>query len=836
MTPDQAWQATLAQLQMEMPKATFDTWVREARLLAVEGEIFTVEVANAYIREWLENRLSSTIRRILSGILNQPVEIHFVVISSTFGEIQETQQIQDHPEAAWEAVFSHVETRLQTAAGKSNFERFLRGACYLGYERNCFTIGVPTSEAHQWVEATMTETIKRMLSDLMRKPVEVQFILIPPPVEEISTPQDNKHEETVPERRIPEGEAEILIKPIRLSLYEIIARPKSVVVIPAYFLRWLPYLGPDKGWFLCAMRQVFYQTYGKRLSPANCGQTFTVNRKRLARWAGMGERRVRQFMRELENHNGQGNFLAWFMQCRKGEPGFPNLFTFRADMPLTPPDVEALSTWLTENGIEENPVATLKTAVEKQPRELLSYPVPPMPAHHRTLKPNPCTVQEVILTTARVPKTSPKYLPLKQLADELQQHLQSPADNLILTHYFLLEWVQKLGTTPAWVITILRDRGFIDHHAGIRRDRIKLAGGYKELAQLLKVSERQIRDWLPALEDMIRRRKPPLEEAQKNSAWEKRQVKRKLVGYFLEKSAQIGWQDQRQTTYEFKVKLEDPLTPEHQEIHERLEQCLYDGLSRGNLSDLEWLVEEFGDLGCARSSLAESWYANDPSPQEADTQMIQPPTGLVRVRSMPRSADDPGQAAVDPRMIQLKALLIKHLYPKARLEIKHLLQQYLAEFRQRTIEPTNSPSGEWEQERVWNWEKLLGYGGLAPEVRRQILQNPIHQTQFLAQVLYGFENKASGTRTGIKAPFKFAAKHWHESPLPEYMELARLSPCQLAGILEDWQEGDAAVKLSFSARGVLDALRENEFFRILEDATRVTNAKGLTQEILKKVG
>ena len=48
MRPDQAWQATLGQLEMEMPKAAYDTWVRETEMLAYEDGSFMIGVHNAY--------------------------------------------------------------------------------------------------------------------------------------------------------------------------------------------------------------------------------------------------------------------------------------------------------------------------------------------------------------------------------------------------------------------------------------------------------------------------------------------------------------------------------------------------------------------------------------------------------------------------------------------------------------------------------------------------------------------------------------------------------------------------------------------------------------------
>lgn len=79
MDVQQAWQAALIQLQMEMPKASFDTWVRDTEALSLVDGVVTVGVKNAYARDWLESRLTHTAQRLLLGILNQEVEIRFVV-------------------------------------------------------------------------------------------------------------------------------------------------------------------------------------------------------------------------------------------------------------------------------------------------------------------------------------------------------------------------------------------------------------------------------------------------------------------------------------------------------------------------------------------------------------------------------------------------------------------------------------------------------------------------------------------------------------------------------------------------------------------------------------
>jgi chromosomal replication initiator protein len=73
------WQAALGELQLQMTKATFDTWVKQTHVIAHEDGAFIVGVQNGYAKDWLENRLLSVIKRTLTGIVGHSVEIRFVV-------------------------------------------------------------------------------------------------------------------------------------------------------------------------------------------------------------------------------------------------------------------------------------------------------------------------------------------------------------------------------------------------------------------------------------------------------------------------------------------------------------------------------------------------------------------------------------------------------------------------------------------------------------------------------------------------------------------------------------------------------------------------------------
>jgi hypothetical protein len=75
-----AWEAAMEHLQLEMRKASFDTWVASTRLVQVDGDKFIVGTQHAYSRDWLESRLTTTLSRLLTGIMGEPTGIQFIVL------------------------------------------------------------------------------------------------------------------------------------------------------------------------------------------------------------------------------------------------------------------------------------------------------------------------------------------------------------------------------------------------------------------------------------------------------------------------------------------------------------------------------------------------------------------------------------------------------------------------------------------------------------------------------------------------------------------------------------------------------------------------------------
>nr|HID14208.1 chromosomal replication initiator protein DnaA [Anaerolineae bacterium] len=91
MKSDHIWSAALGELQLQTTQATFDTWLRDSRLLKYEDGTFVIAVKNGYAKDWLEHRLLATIKRTLARLTGRTVEVKFVVWS------EETRQQDDVP-------------------------------------------------------------------------------------------------------------------------------------------------------------------------------------------------------------------------------------------------------------------------------------------------------------------------------------------------------------------------------------------------------------------------------------------------------------------------------------------------------------------------------------------------------------------------------------------------------------------------------------------------------------------------------------------------------------------------------------------------------------------
>ncbi|TAK31339.1 MAG: chromosomal replication initiator protein DnaA [Chloroflexota bacterium] len=75
----QIWQAVLGELQLQVTRANYDTWLKETFVVGTEEGTVVVGAPSTFAVEWLENRLHSLVKKTLSTVAGEEMEVRFVV-------------------------------------------------------------------------------------------------------------------------------------------------------------------------------------------------------------------------------------------------------------------------------------------------------------------------------------------------------------------------------------------------------------------------------------------------------------------------------------------------------------------------------------------------------------------------------------------------------------------------------------------------------------------------------------------------------------------------------------------------------------------------------------
>jgi len=114
------WQDTLAKLENELSKPSFETWLSSTRLLDIEGDTLIIGVPNEFAKDWLESRYAPLIRSTVQSILGQSMNLRF-----TISTVQETlRQFQEQPKIPQN---TKIENHPNTLNSKYTFDTFVIG-------------------------------------------------------------------------------------------------------------------------------------------------------------------------------------------------------------------------------------------------------------------------------------------------------------------------------------------------------------------------------------------------------------------------------------------------------------------------------------------------------------------------------------------------------------------------------------------------------------------------------------------------------------------------------------------------------------------------------------
>ncbi len=80
-----AWDTALGQLQLQVTRPNFDTWLKDTVGLATDNGTFLVGTPSDFVSEWLGGKMRPVIARTVSAILGHEVSVRFQVVSPSRG-------------------------------------------------------------------------------------------------------------------------------------------------------------------------------------------------------------------------------------------------------------------------------------------------------------------------------------------------------------------------------------------------------------------------------------------------------------------------------------------------------------------------------------------------------------------------------------------------------------------------------------------------------------------------------------------------------------------------------------------------------------------------------
>lgn len=94
MNPQDAWKIAYNQLELQLDRASFDTWLRGATFLRQDDGVFIIGVRNSYARDMLQHRLYRSIVRVLGDVCGSTVEVCFEIHQPV---VQSQSGLEDMP-------------------------------------------------------------------------------------------------------------------------------------------------------------------------------------------------------------------------------------------------------------------------------------------------------------------------------------------------------------------------------------------------------------------------------------------------------------------------------------------------------------------------------------------------------------------------------------------------------------------------------------------------------------------------------------------------------------------------------------------------------------------
>ncbi|MBN4064660.1 chromosomal replication initiator protein DnaA [Dehalococcoides mccartyi] len=140
------WSAALGQLQLEIPRPNYETWLKPTSTVGLVDDILTISTPSPFAAEMLEKRLSGTILRTVSRVAGRKLKVQFKVQGSG------TEQ---HAESLVSDVDNVSDIEPEAKAGKTDYAKSYSLKPSFNFDK--FVVG-PSNRLAQAAAAKVAET------------------------------------------------------------------------------------------------------------------------------------------------------------------------------------------------------------------------------------------------------------------------------------------------------------------------------------------------------------------------------------------------------------------------------------------------------------------------------------------------------------------------------------------------------------------------------------------------------------------------------------------------------------------------------------------------------
>ena len=125
-TAREVWRAVLGDLQLQLPRPTFETWLKTTEGVAYDDNVFVVEVPNSFAVEWLERRMYHALQKTLRKVSGREFVLQLQVRSAgDFYAVEQPASASD--QAASVTVTAQPLFEMRSFNPKYSFDSFVAG-------------------------------------------------------------------------------------------------------------------------------------------------------------------------------------------------------------------------------------------------------------------------------------------------------------------------------------------------------------------------------------------------------------------------------------------------------------------------------------------------------------------------------------------------------------------------------------------------------------------------------------------------------------------------------------------------------------------------------------